>query len=155
MRRMADLKELESAVGHDLNNVLQVVLGNLELLKRRREYVPATVEAALGATRQAADLADRLLALRRLHRPEVRPLDLNRLAADLAQVARETLGDAVRVETDLAANLPSVRADVRAVHVALRGTLRRSAISPKTSPSWSARTWAPPIPTSTSPLVTT
>ena len=120
MGRMADLKELESAVGHDLNNVLQVVLGNLELLKRRREYIPQTVEAALGATRQAADLADRLLTLRRLQRPEVRPLDLNRLAEDLAQVARETLGDAIRVETDLAADLPSARADVRAVHVALR-----------------------------------
>jgi signal transduction histidine kinase len=120
MRRMADLKELESAVGHDLNNVLQVVLGNLELLKRRREFLPPTVDAALGATRQAADLAERLLTLRRLQRPEVRPVDLNRLADDLAQVAREMVGEDIEVATDLASGLPRALADVRALHMALR-----------------------------------
>lgn len=46
---------------HDLNNLFQVILGTLELMKRTRQAPPETVEKALEATRDAAALAQRLL----------------------------------------------------------------------------------------------
>lgn len=47
---------------HDLNNLFQVIMGSLELIKRNREVPLETVDTALRATREAALLAQRLLA---------------------------------------------------------------------------------------------
>lgn len=46
---------------HHLNNLFQVILGSLELMKRTRQAPPETVETALQAAREAAALAQRLL----------------------------------------------------------------------------------------------
>jgi len=115
----ADLKEVAAALAHDLNNFLQVVMGNLELLRRRREFVPETVEAALAATRKSAALADRLLALARLQPPAPRAFDLNHLVREFKDTLAQTLGAAITIELDLAPDLPSALADPRAVQLAL------------------------------------
>src|SRR4051812_38673563 len=115
----AELKQVEAALAHDLNNVLQVVMGNLELLKRRGELVPEVVDAALQATRTAATLADRVGAISRLRRYEARHMDLNRLLAELAPLLERTVGDAIRVEMKLASALPAISADPHALQLAL------------------------------------
>ncbi len=114
-----ELREIAAAVAHDLNNYLQVVMGNLELLKRRHEFAPEVVEAALGATRKCAVLADRLLALGRLQPPAPRAVDLNQLVREFKDTLAQTLGATVRIELDLAPDLPSALADPRAVQLAL------------------------------------
>jgi signal transduction histidine kinase len=114
-----ELQKLESALAHDLNNFLQVIMGNLELLKRRREFVPEIVEAALGATRNAATLGDRLLALGRLESYEARALELNRFLRDLTELLEHTVGESVALEFDLAPKLRPVLADPRALQLAL------------------------------------
>ena len=115
----AELKQVEAALTHDLNNVLQVIMGNLELLKRRGELVPEIVEAALQATRNAAALADRVGAISRLRRYEARSMDLNRLLAEFSPLLERTVGDAIRVEMKLAGTLPSAFADSQALQLAL------------------------------------
>ena len=55
----------EARALHQLNNLFQVIMGSLELLKRTREVSPETVESALRATREASELVERLLAARR------------------------------------------------------------------------------------------
>ena len=115
----AELKQVEAALAHDLNNVLQVIMGNLELLKRRGELVPEIVDAALQATRTAAALADRAGAIGRLRRYEARSMDLNRLLAELAPLLERTVGDAIRVEIKLASTLPAIVADPHALQLAL------------------------------------
>ncbi len=114
-----ELKQVEAALTHDLNNLLQVILGNLEILKRRGELVPEVVEAALAATKNAAALADRLGAIGRLRRQEPRPLDVNRLLAELAPLIERTVGDAIRLELRLASNLGAVLADPQSLQLAL------------------------------------
>ncbi len=114
-----ELKQVESALAHDLNNFLQVIMGNLELLKRRGELVPEIVEAGLSATRTAAALADRLGAIGRLRRQEPRELDVNRLLAELAPLVERTVGDAIRVELKLASNVPQAFADPQCLQLAL------------------------------------
>ena len=113
------LKEIAAALAHDLNNYLHVVMGNLELLRRRREFVPETLEAALAAARRSASLADRLHTLGRLQPPEPRALDLNRFVRELQEPMAQTLGTAIRVDLDLAPGLASAVADPRAVQLAL------------------------------------
>src|SRR5918911_3245348 len=114
-----ELRKLESALAHDLNNFLQVIMGNLELLKRRREFVPEIVEAALGATRSAATLGDRLLALGRLESYEARSIELNRFLRDLTELIENTVGESIAVEFDLAPKVRPVMADPRALQLAL------------------------------------
>jgi signal transduction histidine kinase len=114
-----ELKQVEAALAHDLNNYLQVIMGNLELLKRRHELLPEIVEAALQATRHAAQLADRMVAIGRLQPSEPRSLDLNRLIGDLEQMITRTVGDAIRVEPKLAPDAKSALADPHMLQVAL------------------------------------
>jgi signal transduction histidine kinase len=115
----AELKQVEAALAHDLNNILQVIMGNLELLKRRGELVPEVVDAALQATRSAASLADRMGAIGRLRRYEARTMDVNRLLADLAPLLERTVGDAIRAEMKLASAMPNIVADPHALQLAL------------------------------------
>lgn len=114
-----DLKEVESALAHDLNNYLQVVMGNLELLRRKNAFVPEIVTNALNATRNAAALADRLTALGRLHPYQPRTVDLGRLLADLRAMVERTVGDRIRVDTALAPDLALALIDPRVLHVVL------------------------------------
>ncbi|HET7670102.1 MAG TPA: hypothetical protein VFK84_06825 [Burkholderiales bacterium] len=114
-----DLKEVESALAHDLNNYLQVVMGNLELLRRRAQFVPEIVNAALNATRNAAQLADRLTALGRLHPYEARAVDLGRLLTDLCVIMERALGESFRVSAEVAPDLVKALIDPRLLHVVL------------------------------------
>src|ERR1051325_6569536 len=114
-----ELKNIAAAVAHVLKNYLQVVRGNLELLRRRREFAAEIVEMALGATRHSAALADRLLALGRLEPEAVRDFDLNHFVQQLTDSMAPTFGDGIRVELDLAADLASAFADPRAVQLVL------------------------------------
>ena len=114
-----ELKDVEAALTHDLNNTLQVVMGNLEVLRRRASFAPEIVEAALNATRNAAHLADRLSAVGRLRHMELRRLELNAVVADLADMVQHTLGDAIRLELDLSPDAGAVRIDPRFLQTAL------------------------------------
>ncbi len=115
----AELKRVEAALVHDLNNYLQVVMGNLELLKRKGGGAPEIVEAAISATRNAAHLADRLVAFGRLKNCEPRELDLNRVVRDLGGMVQAAAGDAVRVDMQFASALPAAHADPQHVQAAL------------------------------------
>ena len=114
-----ELKDVEAALNHDLNNTLQVVMGNLEVLRRRAAFVPEIVEAALAATRNAAQLADRMVALARLRNVERRRLDLNAALDDLADMMRRTLGDAIRLELALSPDAGAVLVDPWCLQTAL------------------------------------
>jgi signal transduction histidine kinase len=114
-----DLKKVQAALAHDLNNFLQVIMGNLELLKRRQQFVPELVDAALAATRNAGHFAERLHSLRRLDPQQPRVFDLNRFVRELAEMTTHLVGDAIDVQADLAPGLRSAYADPRALQVAV------------------------------------
>jgi signal transduction histidine kinase len=114
-----ELKDVEAALTHDLNNTLQVVMGNLEVLRRRAAFVPEIVDAALSATRGAAHLADRLAAVTRLRHVEPRRLDLNAALTDLTDMMQRTLGDAIRLDLDLSPSAGAVLVDPRCLQTAL------------------------------------
>lgn len=114
-----ELKDVEAALTHDLNNTLQVVMGNLEVLRRRAAFVPEIVDAALAATRSAALLADRMVAVARLRNIEPRRLDLNAALDDLADMMGRTLGSAIRLEIEPSPQAGVVLVDPRCLQTAL------------------------------------
>jgi signal transduction histidine kinase len=114
-----ELKDVEAALAHDLNNDLQVVMGNLEVLRRRATFLPEVVTAALNASRNAAQLADRLVSIGRLRHLEPQALDINQALTELQDMIARTVGETVRVQTHFRAGLAKVRIDPRCLQIAL------------------------------------
>ncbi len=105
------LRELAGSIAHDFNNLLQVITGNLELLKHRREPFLPTIDAGLQATRAAARLTHRLLSLTRVQPLQPAPLKVNDLIIGLSGTMTRALGEAIRLETELGADLWPAFAD--------------------------------------------
>ena len=102
LQKMESLGQLTGGIAHDFNNMLAVVLGGIELAKRRLRADPERAEASLehareGATR-AVTLTSRLLAFSRNQPLAPAPLDTNKLMAGLCEMLARTLGDQIEVE---------------------------------------------------------
>ncbi|UFN49987.1 PAS domain-containing protein [Roseomonas sp. OT10] len=114
-QKMEALGQLTGGIAHDFNNMLAVVIGGLNLLRRRLErgdtQVGRYVDAAMEGATRAAALTQRLLAFSRQQplAPEV--IDVNALVRGMTELLRRSLGEAIRVETRLAGDLRPVRVD--------------------------------------------
>ncbi|THD82116.1 MAG: response regulator [Phenylobacterium sp.] len=115
MQKMEAVGQLTGGIAHDFNNMLAIVLGSLDLAKRRLGSDPQRVEAcldnAIEGTQRAAQLTGRLLAFSRQQPLEPRPLDVNKLVGGMSELLRRTIGEHLRVETVLAGGLWRTYAD--------------------------------------------
>ena len=114
-QKMEAIGQLTGGIAHDFNNMLAIVIGNLDLTRRRLERGQAGAERYLenardGATR-AASLTQRLLAFSRQQPLAPRVFNLNSLVRDMSELIRGTLGETIDLETVLAAGLWPVNAD--------------------------------------------
>ena len=104
-QKMEAVGQLTGGIAHDFNNMLAVVVGGLDLAKRKLAGPPAEVERHLnnaleGATR-AAQLTRRLLAFARsepIHPDAVEPA---RLILGMRDLLDRTLGERVTIATEL------------------------------------------------------
>jgi signal transduction histidine kinase len=118
-QKMEAIGHLTGGVAHDFNNLLQVVLGNLDGLKRRidgaatpsRGEINRAVEGAMRGAERAASLTQRLLAFSRRQPLEPRPVDANRLVTGMSELLRRTLGESIAIETVLGGGLWRIFAD--------------------------------------------
>ena len=103
-QKMEAIGQLTGGVAHDFNNLLTVILGGIDSIKRTlpdsREFARAhrSCDMALIAVRQATTLTSRLLAFARRQPLDPKPLDFNRLIADISELLRRTLGEAISLE---------------------------------------------------------
>jgi CheY-like chemotaxis protein len=106
---MEAVGQLTGGIAHDFNNMLSIITGALSLLGRRLERgdtnVQRFVDAAMEGARRAAALTSRLLAFSRQQPLQPEVLDANRLIAGMSEMLQRALGEAVRIETVLAAGL--------------------------------------------------
>ncbi len=120
-QRMEAVGQLTGGVAHDFNNLLQVIQANLELLSVGITDPKARtrLENALRGADRAASLTRQLLAFARRQPLEPVPMNLGRMLGDLADLLRRTLGEAVDVETVVAADLWDTLADPAQVESAI------------------------------------
>ena len=115
MQKMEAVGQLTGGIAHDFNNMLSIVTGALGLLSRRLERgdtnVQRFVDAAMEGAHRAAALTRRLLAFSRQQPLSPEVLDVNRLVAGMSEMLQRTIGEAVRIETVLAAGLWRTHAD--------------------------------------------
>lgn len=114
-QKMEAIGQLTGGIAHDFNNMLAVVIGSLNLLKRRLERgdkdVMRFVDSATEGAERAAGLTNRLLAFSRQQPLAPQPLDVNRLVAGMSEMVRRALGESLQIESVLAAGLWRIHAD--------------------------------------------
>ena len=108
-QKLEAIGQLAGGIAHDFNNMLSVVIGNLNLLKRRAERGDPNflkfADGAVEGAERAAKLTHRLLAFSRQQPLMPQPVDCNKIVAGMSDLLERTLGDEIRVETVLAGGL--------------------------------------------------
>jgi PAS domain S-box-containing protein len=122
-RKMEAVGQLTGGVAHDFNNLLTVVLGNIDMLARKRDEEESRKVRRIEAVRQAAergrDLTRQLLAFSRRQHLSPVTLDVNRLIKDFAPLIRQAVGEAVTVDLQLAAQPLCAHVDPTQLETAL------------------------------------
>ncbi|RNF29612.1 blue light sensor protein [Massilia aurea] len=113
-QKMEAIGQLTGGVAHDFNNVLQIIGGNLQLLKMvggLSEAGGARVEMALAGVERGAKLASHLLAFARRQPLQSIVIDPGHLLRDLDDMARRLLDANTLVRSEIAADLGSTMID--------------------------------------------
>jgi PAS domain S-box-containing protein len=107
-QKMEAVGQLTGGVVHDFNNLLAVIAGNMELLDEALRGEPELRDLsrrAIVAARRGAELTHRLLAFSRQQALNPRRTDLNRLIADMGELLRRTLGEAIEIHSTVSTGL--------------------------------------------------
>ena len=121
-QRLDAIGQLTGGVAHDFNNLLTVVSGNLQLLEAELSGRPAlreVIDSALRAVDRGSHLTRRLLTFARRQPLQPRPVVPQPLMHELGSMLRRTLGEAILVQIDCAADVPDVYADPNELDTAL------------------------------------
>jgi len=126
------VRDAQGPPPHDFNNILQVIMGNLEIARFKLqlaergdsasalpEGVVKTIETAQRASRSAGQLVQRMLVFSRMQRLEPASLDVNALISDMQDMIARTLGETIDVKASLAPALWPVFADRNQLESAL------------------------------------
>ena len=109
-QKMEAVGQLTGGLAHDFNNLLAAINGSLELMELRASQgrfgdIARYIDVASDAAKRAAALTHRLLAFSRQQTLDPKPTDVNRLVTGMEDLVRRTVGPAVAIEVDKAADL--------------------------------------------------
>lgn len=121
VQKMEAVGQLTGGIAHDFNNLLTIVIGSLDLLRRRAEdkRTCRLLDNALQGAGRAATLTARLLAFSRRQPLMPQVLDVNTLVGGMSDLLLRTLGEGVQVETRLAECVWQTQADPNQLENAL------------------------------------
>ena len=107
-QRMEAVGQLTGGLAHDFNNLLMVMLGNIEFAATKldsSDEIVALLEKALGAGRRGAELTQRLLAFARQQPLRAEVVSVNDLVNGMTDLFKRSLGETVKIRTELTANV--------------------------------------------------
>ena len=114
-QKMEAVGQLTGGIAHDFNNMLSVIVGALDLLRRRLDTSDARtrryVGTAMDGAKRAAVLTQRLLAFSRQQPLQPEAIDANALVSGMSDLLRHSLGVDIQFETVLAGGLWTLHAD--------------------------------------------
>jgi len=101
-QKMEAVGQLTGGIAHDFNNMLSIIIGNLDLARRRLARGDTGAERYLANAREGADrasvLTHRLLAFSRQQPLAPRVVNIDRLVRDVSELIQRTLGETVDLE---------------------------------------------------------
>jgi len=104
MQKMEAVGQLTGGIAHDFNNMLTVVVGGLELARKRVEGVKDVVrhiDNAMEGANRASALTRRLLAFARSEPDLPNALRTDMLMADMIDLVDRSIGDQIQITLDL------------------------------------------------------
>jgi len=121
-QKMQAIGQLSGGIAHDFNNLLTVILGNLEIVRKRVGDDPKVTRLLDNATQGAmrgVSLTQRMLAFARRQELKFESVDLSELVQGISGLLRSSLGPSVTLETRFAPGLVPVRADLNQLELAV------------------------------------
>ncbi|MGV3575214.1 MAG: PAS domain-containing protein [Devosia sp.] len=109
-QKLEAVGQLTGGLAHDFNNILAGISGSLEAMSTRLTQgrvadLDRYIAGAVGATRRAANLTQRLLAFSRRQTLDPKPVNINRLVDGMLDLIGRSVGPGIKVETVGAAGL--------------------------------------------------
>ncbi|HEX6867121.1 MAG TPA: ATP-binding protein, partial [Caulobacteraceae bacterium] len=104
-RKMEAVGQLTGGVAHDFNNLLTVILGNVDMMSRRIEddrQRARRIDAMRQAAERGRDLTRQLLAFSRRQHLSPVTIDVNDLVRHFRPLLNQGVGEAVKLDLDLA-----------------------------------------------------
>ncbi|EJM63129.1 PAS domain S-box [Pseudomonas sp. GM50] len=121
-QKMQAIGQLSGGIAHDFNNLLTVILGNLEIVRKRAADDPRITRLLDNATQGAlrgVSLTQRMLAFARRQELKTEAVEIPALIQGITGLLRSSLGPAVSIETRFAPELEPVMADVNQLELAV------------------------------------
>ncbi|WP_262032314.1 MHYT domain-containing protein [Microvirga sp. Mcv34] len=121
-QKIEALGHLTGGVAHDFNNLLAVVLGNLELLRKRLPDDPKAtrlLDGAVQGAQRGAALTQRLLAFARRQELTAEPVDVPDLVKGMTDLLQRSIGPMVQIETRFPLGLSCAHVDGHQLELAL------------------------------------
>lgn len=112
-QKMESLGQLAGGVAHDFNNILTVIEGHAELIKRdvQTPEVRDSADEILASVIRGSSLTRQLLTFSRKSAVHSAPINLNEVVHGLGKMLRRLLGDHIALEIHAPPHGPVVRAD--------------------------------------------
>ncbi|MGO3928733.1 ATP-binding protein [Rhodopseudomonas pseudopalustris] len=113
-QKMQAIGQLTGGVAHDLNNILTVLTGGIEILAEGVSDRPALKDVAVmvdQAVSRASDLTNGLLSFARKQPLQPRSIDVNALMHETARLLRATFGSHIEIAFEPTPGLRSALAD--------------------------------------------
>ncbi|MBC8871024.1 MAG: PAS domain S-box protein [Planctomycetes bacterium] len=131
IQKMEAVGQLAAGVAHEFNNLLFGILGSAELILATQEgELPKHLDRPLRdikkCGRRGAALTKQLLSFARKKAPEVSRFDISQVVSDLDSVVQQVSGERIKLEIDLASDLPPVEADRGEIEQALLNLARNA-----------------------------
>jgi PAS domain S-box-containing protein len=121
-QKMQAVGQLSGGIAHDFNNLLTVILGNLEIIRKRVGDDPKITRLVDNATQGAlrgVSLTQRMLAFARRQELKFESVELPTLVEGISGLLRSSLGPSVIFETHFSPELGPVMADVNQLELAV------------------------------------
>jgi PAS domain S-box-containing protein len=121
-QKMQAIGQLSGGIAHDFNNLLTVILGNLEIVRKRVTDNPKVTRLIDNATQGAlrgVSLTQRMLAFARRQELKSEPVQIPALVEGISGLLRSSLGPSVKIETQFPVDLEPVMADLNQLELAV------------------------------------
>jgi PAS domain S-box-containing protein len=107
-QRLEAVGKLTGGVAHDFNNTLQIICGNLQLLRATdasEERGQRLIAGALGAVERGAKLSSQLLAFARRQPLQPVVVNLNHLCDNMQELLQRALGESIEIRRETRSGL--------------------------------------------------
>ncbi|PTQ69419.1 PAS domain-containing sensor histidine kinase [Pseudomonas sp. GV071] len=121
-QKMESLGRLTGGIAHDFNNLLMVILGSLEVVRRRvpdEARILNLLDNAIQGAQRGASLTQRMLAFARSQKLVVEALDAQVLVRGMSDMLQRALGPQTRIEVRFPLRLSPLLADSNQLEMAL------------------------------------